>query len=158
MKPRFSASFLFATMLLAVGPIHAEPKVEQKTWTDPQKALVEDPDFGIQGEYGSAEAGAAVGVQVVALGDGKFDAYILEGGLPGLGWTTDKKRTALHGARENDKVVLQDDAKTSTATIEQGKLTLKVAEGESSILTRIDRHSSTLNAKAELRWSFSSRP
>jgi hypothetical protein len=147
MKSTFFASFLFALTLLAFSPINAEPKVEQKAWTDPQTALAEDPDFGIQGEYGSAEAGAAVGVQVVALGNGKFDAYLLEGGLPGLGWEPGKKRTAMHGARENDKVVLQDDAKTSIATIELGKLSLRVAEGEPSILKRVDRHSPTLNAK-----------
>jgi hypothetical protein len=147
MKPRFSSFGLFALALLTVGSIHAEPKVEIKTWTDPQTALSEDPDFAIQGEYKSAEADAGFGVQVIALGNGKFDAYLLEGGLPGLGWEPGKKRIALHGARDQDKVSLSDDTKTTIAKIQHGKLTLKVDGGESSILARIDRHSPTLNAK-----------
>ena len=57
---------------------------KSKTWTDPKMALKEDTDFSIQGEY--HREGAALGAQIVALGDGKFDLYLLEGGLPGLGW------------------------------------------------------------------------
>ena len=65
---------------------------------------------------------AQVGVQVVALGDGKFDAYVLEGGLPGLGWTREKKREKIHGSREGDTVRLQSpDAKT-TAVIRGARM------------------------------------
>ena len=55
----------------------------KKEWLDYDDAKKDDPDFSIQGEYGSAKKGGAKwGVQVVALGNGKFDAFILEGGLP----------------------------------------------------------------------------
>ena len=48
---------------------------KSKTWTDPELALKEDTDFSIQGEY--HREGAALGAQIVALGDGKFDLYLL---------------------------------------------------------------------------------
>ena len=48
----------------------AKPK--GKVWVTAEAAKAENADFMIQGEYGSAADG--MGVQVVALGDGKFDA------------------------------------------------------------------------------------
>ena len=80
-------------------PVWAGGRKPNPTWTDPAKAAKEDPDFSIQGEYGSEKAGAPWGVQVVALGGGQFDAYLLEGGLPGLGWTREKSRTKRLRAR-----------------------------------------------------------
>jgi hypothetical protein len=70
-------TFTFSTLLLLGAD-------KSKTWTDPELALKENTDFSIQGEY--HRKGASVGAQVVALGGGKFDLYVLEGGLPGLGW------------------------------------------------------------------------
>jgi hypothetical protein len=81
--------------------VSAEKKKELAalTWTDPAKAAAEDADFLVQGEYGFTNNNSAWGLQVVALGGGMFDAYLLEGGLPGLGWTRQKSRTRLSGVR-----------------------------------------------------------
>ena len=147
MKPSSAIRCLSALLLLVAGPLHAAPQADHKTWTDPAIALREDPDFAIQGEYGSAHPGAAVGVQVVALGNGRFDAFVLDGGLPGLGWTPGKKRGVLQGARVDDKLVLADEAKTLTATIRQGRLVLLAENGTTSELPRIERPSPTLGAK-----------
>ena len=62
-----------------------------QTWSDPELARREDPDFLIQGEY----VGRGVGLQLVALGGGKFDGYLLDGGLPGAGWEPGRGRTSL---------------------------------------------------------------
>lgn len=62
-----------------------------KTWTDPAIAKREDPDFAVQGEY----VGKGLGLQLVALGGGKFDGYLFQGGLPGAGWEPGKPRTQL---------------------------------------------------------------
>lgn len=117
----------------------------EKTWTDPKQAAGEDPDFLIQGEYGSAKSGSTYGAQVVALGKGKFDAYILKDGLPGAGWTPDKSRTKLSGTRQNDRVVFTPHD-GFTATIADGSLILK-SEDESFALPRIERVSPSLGAQ-----------
>jgi len=137
-----SVSFIFGA-----GLLHAAPKIEHKTWIDPQVALQEDPDFAIQGEYGSAAPKAVVGVQVVALGAGRFDAYVLEGGLPGLGWTPDKKRSVLHGVRDGDKVAFTNADNKISATIQGGQLTLTTEDNVKSVLPKIERQSPTLGAK-----------
>lgn len=130
-------------LFLIVSSVIAADK--SPTWTDPQKAAREDPDFNIQGEYGKNESGAELGVQVVALGKGKFDAYILQGGLPGLGWTKDKKRNRLSGTREG-AVVRFAEADGYSAEIRGGKITVK-HEGKQITLPRIQRQSPTLGAK-----------
>lgn len=48
-------------------------------------------DIALQGEYAGTisvpgRGAARVGLQVVALGEGKFDAALYRGGLPGSGW------------------------------------------------------------------------
>jgi len=139
-----SFRFLAASiLLLACLPAAAAPKVPLKAWTDPAAALREDPDFAIQGEYAAATAGA----QVVALGDGRFDAYLLEGGLPGAGWSPGKARTVLHGGRAGDEVLLKDDAGKTTATIRKDRLAVVGAGGAKTELSRIERGSPTLGAK-----------
>ncbi len=73
-----------------------------------------DEDFALQGEYLGAiltlRAGywywQQIGLQVVARRDGRFDAVIYNGGLPGAAW--DRKETLkLSGQREGDVLRLQ---------------------------------------------------
>lgn len=111
-------------------------------WTDPAAALAEDPDFSIQGEY----AGVGSGVQVVALGDGQFTAFVFDGGLPGAGWSPGMGRDSLQGARGDGVVALTDEAGKVTATIRDKKLILVGADGKKE-LERIERASPTLGAE-----------
>jgi hypothetical protein len=71
----------FLTVLLAA--FLAAPAT---AWQDSKAAITDpalaDADFGWQGEF----AGPGYGLQVVALGGGKFDAVLYPGGLPGSGW------------------------------------------------------------------------
>lgn len=133
---------IFASAL-ALSPLIAAEKSKQPTWTDFQTAAKEDPDFLIQGEY--FKEGASHGVQVVALGGGKFDAYLLEGGLPGKGWTKERPRIKVSGARDGSSVRFQSD-QNHLVTISNN--TLSVSGKFSITLPRIERQSPTLGAKA----------
>jgi hypothetical protein len=107
------------------------------------------PDFKLQGEYGEAEAGKAkVGVQVIALADDKVRAVVYPGGLPGAGWSGDKRtKIEIDGKRAGDKV--EFDGKGWKAEITDGAtIKLTSSDGESLTLNKVMRQSPTLGAKA----------
>jgi hypothetical protein len=118
-------------------------------WTDPDAARREDPDFAIQGEYGSDRPGARVGAQVVALGGGQFAAYVLQGGLPGLGWTPGQGAHSPVNGCDARATTSRSRAPTrkQAATIRGGAFHLVDGTGEKIELPRIERHSPTLGAK-----------
>lgn len=128
---------------LALLPAHAEEKQAPKAWTDPKTASAEDPDFLIQGEYRDE----TMGVQVVALGGGNFEVYLLEGGLPGAGWEPGKTRTKLSGEAKDSKTEARDDTGKTKATFADGAISLTTADGKTLKLSRIERESPTLGAK-----------
>ncbi len=134
-------------VLLAVFPVIAAQKAEHKTWTDPESALHDDPDFAIQGEYRSAEGGTGMGAQVVALGDGRFDVYILDGGPPGEGWEPGKSRTMMKGRRTSELVDCADDSGKITGSIANGFLSLTDANGAKHKLAHIERRSPSFGTK-----------
>lgn len=101
------------------------------------------PDFAVQGEYAGKVGGQSWGVQVIALGDGKFDAVVYPGGLPGAGWAQPTKHK-LTGAASDGKTSLKGDA--GEASITDGTLTLKLG-ANSGDLARADRKSPTLGQK-----------
>ena len=76
-------SFCLLIALAVVAPaIAQEPKAKSKdVWTDPADPTL-PADFKIQGEY----AADGLGVQVIALANGAFQAVVYPGGLPGAGW------------------------------------------------------------------------
>lgn len=101
------------------------------------------PDFAIQGEYTGKVGGQAWGVQVIALGEGKFDAVVYPGGLPGAGWVQPTKHK-LTGGTGDGKTSLKGDA--GEAQIVDGTLKLKLGVN-SGDLARVDRQSPTLGQK-----------
>ena len=119
-----------------------------RTWIDPIKAKAEDPDFSIQGEYGRDQSDQPWGVQVVALGGGNFDAYLLERGLPGLGWDKSKKRIQLSGMLSEGSVRLSTPDKVYRATISEGLLSVYEYGDLIARLRRIERRSPTLGKPA----------
>ncbi|HEV2688623.1 MAG TPA: DUF1080 domain-containing protein [Bryobacteraceae bacterium] len=114
-----------------------------ETYIDPAKA---GPDFAVQGEYVGELAGGKgkIGVDVIALGDDKFQAVFFAGGLPGDGWDG-KSRTEVQGNREGEKTTF---AGAYDATIENGSMTGKSEAGDSFSLKRVTRVSPTQGAKA----------
>ncbi len=145
-----TAGVAFSFLLLVNAGNGAEPgKAADDTWTDPAKALAEDRDFAVQGEYGQTTTGAEWGAQVVALGGGKFDAYLLEGGLPGLGWDKSKRRLHLSGAwnESAEEVRLAGADGRYTAVIAGSALTIDQGGKTIAKLSRVERQSPTVGAK-----------
>lgn len=83
-------------LLVSLGTLATTEAGGKKTpgvWTDPEDQTL-PADFKLQGEYvGEGKDGGGMGVQVIALGNGKFQAVVYPGGLPGAGW--DGKNKAL---------------------------------------------------------------
>jgi hypothetical protein len=146
-EPVMKRSAIFCCLSLLIPcAAFADAAAESKTWTDPETALREDADFGIQGEYRTDEGKPAMAAQVVALGNDSFDVYLLEGGLPGAGWEVGKSRRLLKGVKSGPGVPLKDENGNSAAAIVGDMLNYRV-DGQLFELTRTERKSPTLGAK-----------
>jgi hypothetical protein len=81
---------------------HAGSAGEKKTkevWTDTADPTL-PADFKFQGEYVSSDP--KFGCQIIALGNGQFQAVVLPGGLPGAGWDG-KNKSLMQGQLDGDK-------------------------------------------------------
>ncbi|MFP6901234.1 MAG: DUF1080 domain-containing protein [Opitutales bacterium] len=139
-KPKFA---IISLALSALGVLHAAKP--SSALTDPAEAAL-DPDFGIQGEYAaSAEIGKETGghgLQVVALGDGKFQAALYKGGLPGSG-AESNEFVLLKGETEGDRTTLKT-ASGETVVIAKGKATGTQGDEKLFSYDRVERKSPTL--------------
>lgn len=119
--------------------------------TDPSQA---DPDFRFVGEYvgtvtvleGNVWRTVPIGLQVVALGDGRFAATEYLNGLPGAGWNR-RDRAVLPGHREGD--VVRIDAVPADIVLD-GVVGLVGTPGVTpavGIVRRINRASPTLGMR-----------
>ena len=138
---------LLALGLLSGVSACAADKPEKKVFLEPSEAGV---DFKLQGEYSgdirTEDGTEKVGVQVIALGDGKFRAVGYPGGLPGDGWSGEKKvqvesQLADGEVRFGSKGLLGILKKDGTLTIQ--------TEGDKVLgeLKKVHRKSETLGEK-----------
>ncbi|HWB09385.1 MAG TPA: DUF1080 domain-containing protein [Pirellulales bacterium] len=139
--------FVFAALLLPVSMCGAAD-TSLPTYTDAASA---GPDFVVQGEY-AGEVPIAdgekrkLGVQVIALGDGKFRAVGYHGGLPGEGWQKSDGKHSVDGKSENGVAVFKGEE--LQARIKDGVLSIVRASGEAvGQLHKVERKSPTLGAK-----------
>jgi hypothetical protein len=130
----FSVASLFIATIVLVSPTRAEQNPAKFAVTDRAKA---DRDFAFQGEYSncvSADWGVAnLGLQVVALGDGKFEAVLLHGGLPGAGWDR-TTRTQLAGQRDDDILTLKGES-----------LLVQICSQCATVMDSVSRRTATLS-------------
>jgi len=154
---------LVAGLVLAAATLFPQGK---GVWTDPNDSTLSTV-LKIQGEY----AGEKLGAQVIALGNGTFQAVVLPGGLPGEGWDG-KSRIILDGRLEGDRAIfkpaegqkkyLAQKPEEFSATRKfppegqkpwngeaapGGALKLKTDDGKSLELARTVRKSSAIGAK-----------
>lgn len=134
-----------ALMLAVPMPAFSQAKkTERIAIADPAK-LKDNADFATQGEYlgSSADGKETWGAQVVARGDGKFEAKYLKGGLPGAGGDV-KSAVTLKGQRNGSVVELKDGDKL-IAVIDGDTIHSKDPKGFP--LKKVARTSPTLGAK-----------
>ncbi|MFT5131301.1 MAG: hypothetical protein ACI8W8_004937 [Rhodothermales bacterium] len=140
-------------ILFLFGAICASAaKTAAKTWTDPESAAAEDPDFALQGEYVGMvltdDGKQRYGLQVVAMGGGKFVIAALPGGLPGDGWDGEE-RQIYRGSTDDGQTIIVNREGVRKAVIENG--VLKAVNDEGGVigeLKKVERKSPTLGAKA----------
>jgi hypothetical protein len=82
--------FAAAALLVALLSFSAFAADKEVTYIDPKEAA-KDPDFALQGEYAGSIQDNKFGVQLIALGNGKFHGVGYPGGLPGDGWDGERK-------------------------------------------------------------------
>ncbi|MCG8585850.1 MAG: DUF1080 domain-containing protein [Pirellulales bacterium] len=147
-----TASLSILTLAVLTATAVAAPKKKGATYIDPAKAA-EDPDFAIQGEYVGELIGdddedhEKFGMQVIALGGGKFRLVAYEGGLPGAGWNGNKNdRSVTDGEMKDGAAIFEDDH--GIGTLKDGVI---VAKDDDDVLLgkfkKVERKSPTLGAK-----------
>ena len=172
MKASCTGLSLVLACLIFAAPGTAQKKPQQPakktTFIDAKEA---GPDYEIQGEYtGTFSSGAKLGCQVIALGNGHFQAVLLPGGLPGDGWNGADKYL-MDGKLDGTKAIFEPAAgkrkymagspkefsatakfppkghKECSGVLADGALSGKCDDGASFSLKKIVRTSSTSNAK-----------
>ncbi len=109
-----------------------------------------DPDFALQGEYsgelGDQEGKQKWGLQLIALGDGKFHLVAFQNGLPGDGWDKSERIETDGNAKEG---VAMFSGERGSAEIKNGVAIIKAPDGKLlGELKKVERKSPTLGKEA----------
>ena len=145
MLRRVNRLTLLSLLLLSA---HTAPAADEAApvFTDPALA---GPDYAVQGEYSGEirtdDGAKKIGVQVIALGDGKFQAVSYVGGLPGDGW--DKgERFRTEGSTADGVTTFSNEH--AMGVVKDGNLTVSTKDGvRLGDLPRASRASPTLGQK-----------
>ncbi len=143
-----AVGLLLLAALLSVFVCPAVAGDAKQAFTDPEKA---GPDFAAQGEYVGTvrtdQGELKYGVQVIALGDGKFRGVGYDGGLPGAGWGGSEK-TIAEGETAGGVVTFEIEDEDATATLKDGAITVIDGDGDTvAKFEKVVRKSPTLGAK-----------
>lgn len=129
---------------LAALPLIMSVAPAQDTFLTVEEA---GPDYAIQGEYSGEvkhdDKMVKMGLQVIALGDHKFDVVAYPGGLPGDGWTGEEKiRGNGSTADGQTKIVAKGHG---YALIKDGEAVLfSESDEQAGVLKKVFRKSPTL--------------
>ncbi|HQX49186.1 MAG TPA: DUF1080 domain-containing protein [Planctomycetaceae bacterium] len=135
---------------LAVLPFLAASVVAEDKHPAFETVAEAGPDYAIQGEYAGEikhdNEAVKLGIQVIALGDHKFNAVAYPGGLPGDGWNGEEKFKASGETKDGQTKIV--DPEHGHAILGDGKMVLFDKEGrEIGTLAKVERKSPTLGAK-----------
>ena len=142
-------------LLLSVLPLSLGAQSPAPAKPEPPKAMIDlaevDADFRFQGEYSGLVGDKSVGVQIVAQGDGKFEAVAYIGGLPGDGWDGDHEGIKRASGALNEAKDTAHFSGENGITAKLDGTNLSIFAGDGSLvatLPRKDRVSPTMAAKA----------
>jgi len=140
-------SSLMMITCLGLGGLMAEAADKKSPAVSAESA---DADFALQGEYAGEIKGEdgplKIGVQVIALGGGKFRAVPLIGGLPGAGWNQEKPKT-VDGQLKDGAVRFPGEE--ATGVLRNGQIHVADPDGNRvGTLNKVVRKSPTLGLKA----------
>lgn len=133
-------------VMVSLTAVQADDK-NSATFTDAKKA---GKDFEVQGEYLAEEDGRKIGIQVIALGDGKFSFVAYPGGLPGDGWSRGMDTITGKGEFKDKQCILRPDKPEHEGhgVWSDGKITVVDDEDETIFVAKkVERKSPTLGAK-----------
>ncbi len=138
-------TYLFAalTCLLASSIQAADPAITDIAKVDAQYAYI--------GEYTADTPNGPVGVRIsTQAGDQPLFAKIYKGGLPGLGWKTEKPELAT-GTLDSQGITLRGtDGSARQVRSSGNRMLLVEASGQEIELKKIARHGVTLGKAARL--------
>lgn len=140
---QLNSRILAAAFLVLAVPLTAALAQRPKV-ADPAQV---DADFAYQGEYAGrvGQDQTPVGVQIVAEGDGRFQAVGYSGGLPGDGWNR-QPPVRVQGKLQDGQLRFQADE--ASAEWQDASLIIYDAEGNRlRKLPKVSRVSPTLGAK-----------
>lgn len=145
MLPRSIVPGTLLALIVSSGLVFAQDNPKPAAWTKPNRAKKQDADFLLQGEYlgkVNIEEGMTIGIQVIALGEGKFTAKTYIGGLPGEG-ATGGLHSSVEGALQDDgSVRFQGDS--GTGILKDGVVSIVFEGEEIGKLNKVTRKSKTL--------------
>ncbi len=123
------------------------PPPPPKAYTNPADA---DEDFVIQGEYIGEKEDKKFGAQIIALGDGKFEAVSYQGGLPGEGWDMDRETvTRTGGSREKGETTVVFKTEKLIGEVDGANIFVTDMHKNRIVeMTRVTRVSPTMDAEA----------
>lgn len=127
--------------------VNANDDKKTDTYTNPDKA---GKDYKIQGEYVAEQEDRKFGLQVIALGDGKFDFVGYPGGLPGDGWSRGMDTIKGKGELKDGKCILtpNDPQHKGHGEWSEGQISVVDEDGnEMFVAKKVMRKSPTLGAK-----------
>ena len=144
-KSCFATLLSLLVVLGSALPTHADDG--NPAYTDAKKAPA---DYAYQGEYlGAAteDPEYKIGIQIIALGDGKFDLIAYHGGLPGQGWSRGDETIRATGVMGDGKVNFTSDG--GSAVLSNGSIVAYDNDGTKiAEFTKTERKSPTLGKKA----------
>jgi hypothetical protein len=134
---------LLTTAILAATAVSSQAQNAKTAFLDAKSA---GPDFAVQGEFvGTIGKERKLGIQVIALGKGGFNAVLYAGGLPGAGWDG-KTKTSLKGQTAGGKVTFK--GRNITGGVAAGVFSGTAEDDVAFSAKKVMRKSVTLGAKA----------